>query len=343
MAELERNLTLGKWAIGQPIPSCRELAHEYGVGVKTIWRALNALRDLGHLRITRARRATVVRRVSMDEIFSGAVVIVLRTGLTWFAGMDAPPGLGHGVFRALQETRETCIVLQHLEWYRHRCPDGLRDLPLKGILLWGPFTQKLLRQYEAMNIRTVLLDQPPEGVKMNAVTVDNFAATFDATSRLLRKGHTRLAFIRSLVPSLQKIDPDERERQDGFVSACRQAGLTEENYRIVTATQIGEGHAIRDLLRARPRTTAIVSGSQTHMPYVAREASACGLRIPRQLSVVTFRGQEKCEPDWSGPEIDFEKMGSVAVGILNRNHSEPEIIRVKTVWREGRTIAAAPV
>ncbi|MBI3832265.1 MAG: substrate-binding domain-containing protein [Planctomycetes bacterium] len=338
VAAMQAQLASGKWAIGQPIPSCRELAQEYGVGIKTIWRAQHALRDLGHLHIARARRATAVRRVSVDEIFTGAVVLVLRSGLTWFSGMDAAPGLGHGVFRALQETRETCIVVQHMEWWRHRCPEGLRDLPIKGLLLWGPFTQALLRQYAEMNVRTVLLDQPPAGVKMNAVTVDNFAAAFDATSRLLKKGHTQLAFIRSVVHSLKDIDPDARERQEGFLAACRQAGLTEQNYRIVSATLLGRSDSIRKVLRAKPRPTAIVSATLAHLPELSGEAHACGLKIPRHLSVATFRVKTD-EPNWSGPEIDFEKMGSVAVEVLKRNSAAIETVRIKTTWHEGKTIA----
>ncbi len=340
--QFQQKLESGAWAIGQPIPSCRELAREYRVGVKTIWRALQTLKTQGRLRISRARRATAVRRVPLDEIFSGAIVLVLRSGLTWFSGMDAPPGLGHGVFRALQPTRDTCIVVQHMDWWRYRVPEGLRDLPLKGMLLWGPFPQALLRQYEAMNVPAVLMDQPADGLNMNAVTVDNYHAAFDATTRLLKKGHTRIAFLRSIVHSLMNIDPDARERQEGFVAACRAAGLNEQHYRIVSATFDGQRATLRELFRERPRPTAILSASEFHLEALAQEAHAVGLKIPQQLSVASFRLPQLRDPDWSGPIIEFEKMGAAAVELLKRGRSRVETLRIPTHWHEGQTIAAPP-
>ena len=339
--QFQQKLESGAWPIGQPIPSCRALAKECRVGVKTVWRALQALRAQGYLRFTRARRATAVRRVPLDEIFTGAIVLVLRSGLSWFSGMDAPPGLGHGVFRALQPTRDTCIVVQHMDWWRYRAPDGLRDLPLKGMLLWGPFTQELLRQYEAMNVPAVLMDQPADGLNLNAVTVDNYRAAFDATTRLLKKGHTRIAFIRSIVHSLMNIDPDARERQDGFVAACRAAGLNEQHYRIVSATFDGQRASLREMFRERPRPTAILSASEFHLEVLAQEAHAAGLRIPEQLSVASFRLPQARDPDWSGPIIEFEKMGTAAVELLKREKAR-EKVRIPTLWHEGKTISTPP-
>jgi LacI family transcriptional regulator len=229
-------------------------------------------------------------------------------------------------------------MLQYLDKRDFLKPEGLDAMQLRGILLTCVTPPELLNHLASLNIPVVLLDQPPMDCRVHSVTVDNFEAAYDATLRLIGLGHTRLAFVRSLVSNLQRIDPDSAERQTGFVMACMDAGLTEEHYEIFSAGFGETSAAAIELVRARRPFTGVVACSSFHAEQIELAARSAGLQIPGDLSIEAFHTQEVSR-NWSGPRIDLSEIGRRGVEVIERKPGTIERIYVHAAWNRGDSAA----
>ena len=338
--DIARRLAAGEWPVGTTLPSCRQFGRQYAVGAHVINRALRALESDGRVVISPRKLPVAALGARLESVVQHAVAVVLRDAVhTSFTG-HASSDIRAGFERALASFGcPPILYLHHPTRWRSEFPIGLRDLPLRGIFLYGPFSAELLKRYEGLNVPVVLIDQPAELSALHTVTADNVNAAYDATKRLIALGHRRLAFVRSIVNSLRVIDPDARERQDGFERACREFGLPEDDYKIFTATFSPSSLATQSLVRALPRYTGVVLANESHAEQAAAAAEAIGLKIPRDLSLVVFRAARTERRNWSGPRIDFEAIGRAAVHLLTRKHANPQRIRIPCAWTDGDSLA----
>jgi LacI family transcriptional regulator len=182
-----------------------------------------------------------------------------------------------------------------------------------------------------------LLDQPGDAYSLHSVAVANREAAFEATRRMIALGHRRLAFVRPIVRSLGNLDPDSLERQAGFESACASAGFASSQYRIFSAYTGATAGA--KIVSADPPFTGVLTTDATQAEQVSSVANESGRKVPRDLSIVTFRGIRPLPRDWSGFVTDFSEMARLAVDILKRRPPVPERVRVKPQWRGGDSLA----
>jgi LacI family transcriptional regulator len=176
------------------------------------------------------------------------------------------------------------------------------------------------------------------------VSVDNEAAAFDATRRLIGLGHRRLAFLRFVVLTVREIDPDSRERERGFRRACREAGLRPSEHAIFNTfpRDTPASASIRAVFEARPRHTAILAADASRASMAALGARAYGFTVPRDLSIACFQSREDAADGWSGPCTDFEGLGRRAVEALPAGSGPPCHLRMQCEWIDGRTTGPAP-
>jgi DNA-binding LacI/PurR family transcriptional regulator len=340
-ADIVRRLDSGEWPVGKPMPSFRLLAQSYGVGTKTIQLALNVLRHDGRVSIEAKRPMLASLGRPLSTLLTKSLGIVMNSGIA----STCNPGNVHSLWRGIALNAHriglTLVMLSDDRLWKKEFPAGLRDLPLSGILLTGPFPDYLLRQYASLEVPIVLLDQPGDGYALHSVSVGNYEAAYDATMRLIQLGHERIAFARSIVGSLKNIDPDSKEREEGFRAACRKSGVDTGQVFSVGFHAVGSP-AARAIVRFKPAFTAVLCATSAHAEQVSREARSAGLRVPRDLSIATFECRGRWTPDWSGPHIDFEEFGRLGIDLLIRKPKSPQHIRVKTTWNEGDSIAPAP-
>jgi DNA-binding LacI/PurR family transcriptional regulator len=231
------------------------------------------------------------------------------------------------------------VMLQYLDKRDFLKPEGLGDLQLRGLLLACVTPPEQMNHLAALNIPVVLLDQAPMDCNVHSVTIDNFETAYDATVRLIELGHRRLAFFRSVVTNLKGIDPDSVERQQGFVMACMDAGLTEDNYKIFSAGFGESSAAATELVRARQPFSAVVTCNSVHAEQLESALRSVGLHIPRDLSIVAFQHAQKATGRWSGPAIDLREIGRRGAELIDRKPSNIERIYVDAPWYEGGSIA----
>ena len=303
--------------------------------------ATKALEQDGQVR-TRPRRPSVASRpVPIASVMKGAIAVITKMNLgdLFDTRAEAPEsgGVGRGILEELSKTRTTLLALQDIRWWRRECPHGLRDVSIKGVIVTALLSKPLLKEYASMGVPLVVVDQPSRIPGAHSVTTANREAAADATRRLLSRGHRRLAFVRAIVPSLRDVDPDAKERQDGFIQACEEAQLPETDFAIFSASHDDRG-TLSKLIRSRPRYTGIITSSEGHARQLVELTQTAGLKMPRDISLATFHNRNHNSHNWSGPGIDFEEMGRLAVRILIDAPNAAQHARVQTKWNAGATM-----
>ena len=183
----------------------------------------------------------------------------------------------------------------------------------------------------------------PHGVNPSYpfVQATNYEGAREAMRYLLELGHRRIAFVRLLQMQLREVDAPSRQRLTGYREAFQTAGLEAPSAWYFNATPYDkpESPSIQALFDAKPAFTAVVATDVPRALLVKRAAEARGLRIPRDLSLLCFQGIEPEIPEFSGPRVDFERLGREAVRLLSIPRRPRQRVQVPMTWAEGATIA----
>ena len=119
--------------------------------------------------------------------------------------------------------------------------------------------------------------------------VDEIQGAYEATRHLLAMGHKRLALVSGPPVALES-----RLREDGFLRALKEAGMSPErgsNIKIVNFSE-NEGYEAGHLLMQMPEAPTGVFCSAGDLTCLGLMAAfkEWGLRLPRDLSIVGYDG-----------------------------------------------------
>lgn len=142
-----------------------------------------------------------------------------------------------------------------------------------------------LKEAQRFGIQVVLIDTPIEGLDVDSVLVDDEQAIEGAVAHLIGLGHERIGYI----SGHQRILSDV-ERLKGWSTALEKAGLEVDRELVVSGefTELGGLRAASRLLALPEPPTAIVAGNNFMAIGAIRSARARGVRIPDDLSLVSF-------------------------------------------------------
>jgi LacI family transcriptional regulator len=131
----------------------------------------------------------------------------------------------------------------------------------------------------------VLVDSAPRDVDVDSVVIDNFDASFTATSHLLALGHRRIAAIAGPQTGLSSM-----ERTRGFVAALAAHGLAHGPGDVLHADFREEGayEILGSLIDRDPRPTALFVANNQMLVGVMRRLHDAGLSVPRDISVAAI-------------------------------------------------------
>jgi LacI family transcriptional regulator len=124
--------------------------------------------------------------------------------------------------------------------------------------------------------------------KQDCVYPDDLRMARDATRTLLDLGHRRIAYADFSGPETLH-HYSVRDRRRGYETTMRRAGCTP--LVLATGRDIGYGqlpHVFRGWLQEKPRPTAVIAYSEAEVLSVMQAALALGVRIPEELSLLTF-------------------------------------------------------
>ena len=149
-----------------------------------------------------------------------------------------------------------------------------------------------------LHMPVVLVDPVGSGDQAFAtVAATDWAGGRDAAEHLIGLGHRRIAMITGPIDQAC-----HQDRLDGYRTALRRAGIPYDEALVRYGDSlIGGGHRNGlDLLRSAEPPTAIISGSDEQAYGVYQAARECGLRIPKDVSVVGFDGLDL---PWFKPDV----------------------------------------
>lgn len=148
-----------------------------------------------------------------------------------------------------------------------------------------------------------LLDRALPDLDVDTVTVDDRNAAMRATRILTDIGHRTIAYVTAVdfaghaYRGLEQIYTSSvRERIEGFLAVCREAGIvTPERFVRFGATRPEATRAITDTLLSAPdRPTAILASDSLIAIEIFKLIRQRGLRVPEDISLITFH-----DADWT--------------------------------------------
>jgi DNA-binding LacI/PurR family transcriptional regulator len=276
----------GRFQAGDRLPSTKALSEKLSVSLVTAHRALQELVTSGVLRRGQGK-GTYVHEDYGRETRRG---LGYRLGIVFHTDSslaDAYNGqIFEGVRREANELGIDMVLLRYGEDWRNEC---------QGYLYVNPFEDLLVRPVragkrapgrdESSPAQIMVVGATFTGPNVMCVDTDNLGLATAAANYLAELGHKHVAFV----GGSGKVSND-RDRHNGFLSACRNAGLTIKAESVIRNAGWRVAEAERLQLEAQlsgpDRPTAVFAAGYHFALDTYTAALNVGLRVPQDLSVI---------------------------------------------------------
>jgi LacI family transcriptional regulator len=329
-------------------PNIRDVAQLAGVAVSSASRVLS-----DHPDVSADMRRRVMAAVAQLGYEPDFLAQSLRRGATFSAGfvvrdISSPllAEIALGAETTLRARGYSMLVLnseadpqldaEHIRLLERRRVDGLL------ISLADEAHPDVLAALRSLSVPAVLIDRDvaePSGA--SAVLADHEGAMGAIVEHLAQLGHRRVG----LAAGPLQVRPG-RDAVRAFRDACGRRGV-EPLVETGSFTEAHGSEAAERMLAATAAPTALVAGSNQIFPGVLRAIRARGLRIPQDVSLVTFDDLPLL--NLLDPPVDVVRrgprdFGAVAADLLLRrlDGEEPRSVLVPTVFEPRGSSGPAP-
>lgn len=303
------------------------IAERSGCSISTVSRVLSG--NAAKYRISQRTVARVTEEVKRCNYTPSLLAKGLRTNRTDTIGLLIPniensffAGVAGVVIRESRNYNYKVVVVDTQEDERNE-QDGLSALLARRVdgIVAAPCgsNSELFASVQEGGMPLVLIDRYlPDAGMLSYVTTDNYRGAVMATEYLLENGHRRIACIQGTPHSMPV---------RGFGDTLRAHGLGD---RIVVTGEdfsVQNGYLETKLALAREeRPTAIFALSNLILLGVVKAVHESGLRIPDDISVVSF--DDNMLFNYLDPAITCigqptDEIGTLAVKLLIRAVREP--------------------
>lgn len=200
------------------------------------------------------------------------------------------------------------------------------SLSVDGILYFPNFGQRHYIEYMTANrMPFVLLDRRVNDVEADTVRCDDEQGGYLAGRHLAELGHRKFLFLSGLELSSSQID-----RLNGFRNAIREAGIGEENVRVIPGEQVEDALARNGIAEHLFPVdyTAIVS-FRDEVSYPAMHAlRERGISIPGDVSLISFdnlHAEDTSRPALTSIYSADENIAALAVKMLLERIEDPSL------------------
>lgn len=345
---LRQAIADGRFASGK-LPTEVELAEQLGVSRETVRLAEESLQREG-LIVKIRRRGTFTRPPRLGGTIKGSETQrhlgYLQTDFVAASGSEevANRAIGglilQGVVAEAGESGYRLIVQHtpHMHW-RKTAKKFTEEGQLLGLICASYDEEKLLRNFAASGLPTVLVDGDTNVPRIHSVRDDSFEGAREAIRHLVQLGHRRIAYANWARVEMNPVRPL------GYRKGLRDAGLScRRSWEILTdLTEAGAAAMIDALLAQSPRSTALYCFNNTLAKFAIAELRRRNLRVPEDISVVGAGGEDVL--GLTCHQVDWYAMGRTAVQILLRaiaadNRARDEHCLYPHTLQIGRTTAA---
>ena len=222
--------------------------------------------------------------------------------------------------------------------------EGLMARRVDG-LLWFPVERRAAVEAAVaeVTVPVVLFGQTSPSKAVATAVVDEQSAIESMTADLASLGHHSLGFVGTGLSA--------QGRLRRLTAACALSGLERDpRFEAVLRSPRGTYDAVRAMLTAHPRPTALLASPHDVVPDTLRAVRDAGLRLGRDLSLVGFGDTDwaaAIDPPLNVITVDFGQHGRDAAEVLLRyasgDESAPHTIHHQSVYiRRGSVGPACP-
>lgn len=336
----------------------KQIAVYLGISNQTVSDILN---DKGHLYRDETRRRVETAAAQMGYRRSGSAVAMRRGRTDNFTLLLSSDPSGRSVLsESMLRGILSALGRHNMHLTVEAAPDEdltaegfvpklLREIMSDGLLInySAKIPQQMIELISRLNVPAVWLNSKQ---KADCVYPDEFQGASRAARELVAHGHRRIAFV----DFAHRLNEDSWhysniDRFDGYASVMKEIGQSAQCVGSHEEMVQGLGlERLTALLQSPNRPTAILAyrPHEANMAVVA--AALSGLRVPRDLSLVTFCttvSQEMGVP-LATVHIPESLMGQEGVEMLRRRieqQGQPQPpLALAMEFSEGQSIAACP-
>lgn len=140
-------------------------------------------------------------------------------------------------------------------------------------------------------VKIILIDRTCPGLTLDIIKDNNEYGAYELTKLLLKRGHTKIAFLRGATGSTASI-----EREKGWRDALKEEGLPAHDEWIYTTGASGEKvrEAIASILslEERVRPTALFACNSLIARQVMMRLNELSIETPKQMALVCYGLEE---------------------------------------------------
>lgn len=313
---LRDGIRAGVWPVGSQLPAVRDLSNQHDVSLPMVRMALDALVEIGLVRIEPGQGAFVVRVPESSHQRLVLFLLCNHSRLDPFFSRVLS-----GAERAAQA--HGCAVV-----YRQVEPDdqfgavrALESLSVDGVVCAGDVDDRSYRSLVdnglPFAIAGGLWRHQPAPPDVRIIGNDNFQGGRLATEHLLAAGHRQIAVITGPLEGRHW-----KLRRLGCEAALRDAGLTLDPALAVEVpvdTADSAEPVIERLLVSGPPCTALFAGNDRYALAAYRVLRRLGRGVGLDLSVVGYDDLDfsrTLEPPLTTIQPDIEGIGEGAMSLL---------------------------
>ncbi len=308
------------------MPNIHDVAREAGVSIATVSRVMNgdssvhpALRHVVEAAVRRTgyRPNAAARSLRMAKSNTVGVIVaeMLNPPFTSIVHGIAVAAAERGVSMFLSDAGGSfALQAAHLERLHERRVDGVIIHPI------GPYHSQVATLRED-GIPVVIMGQRAPSGGFTEIVVDEDAASVAAIRHLIAVGHRRILFLprRWDVPSNPGF-ATHQSRLSIYRQVLAEFGIPVEE-RLIIPTSGGRVtyERVRQMLAEAERPAAVICGIHSDAPEVLLAARELGLRVPEDLSLVTYgdsRWAEAGNPPINVVANAYDEYGRRAADLL---------------------------
>lgn len=214
-----------------------------------------------------------------------------------------------------QDITLTSIVISQEEEEKGQLPAQVLGNGYDGIFFAGECSTALLQAVTELNVPMVFIDFNRQGTNGGHILADNYCLSYDLTRYLIKRGHRRIGFVGDYLSNQNICD-----RYMGYLKALLFYGLVHDPEADIVNNDKNTGLYTMDFAMPREMPTAFVCACDMAAFYLYEKLKMMGLRIPEDVSVVSFDNTEICEnmmPRLTSMEINKKDFAALAFRQMN--------------------------
>jgi DNA-binding LacI/PurR family transcriptional regulator len=316
---------------GKKVPTIFDVAATSGVSISTISRVINTPEKV-NLNTRQIVYAAIDKLGFVPQAEARARALRLKGRIGVITPFFTAPSFVQrlrGIAASLSKENYDLVV--YTVDSNNRLQSYLSSLPLTGnldglVIMSLPVAEVDVNRLVEHQLPTVLIEFPH--AQLNSVEINDVEGGRMATEYLLRKGHTRIAFLGDTDLPEYSIHPVNL-RLKGFRQALKNANIDipKEFVRLAPYDQEQARIVAKELLDMPNPPTAFFAATDYQALGVLKAARQLGVRIPEQLAVIGFDDLDMADyEDLTTIRQHLDESGRIAIEILLSHiadHSRP--------------------